>query len=545
MMNEKINAATLFSQGKSIFSRTVKDSVANLAPPKSPRIVNKADILYIGDSDSVSSKSSKSLTGIVGERILTPRDKWNEIKDFKLGDVSNANTNANADHGTNIEVQQVKAVLPKVTVLPATATDQEALHATVIIEESDLIIMNDSLVSAHYLPQETKTPPSRTAKPKSSLLNGNAVLRKGAIFTMNKGSKSQLDIQNLSSPHSSPRNELESSSGIPKIAISSSNEGTRPLSASKKVRSGSHSEGYSFAGWGGTAMKDFVDHLIPDPANSETLSASPPSTSESKSSSYGGGYRSNLKGKLSKKPALSSKTGDNDGQDGDVPATSPRLKSATAYRHAHALLYMNKANKNVRASSKIDQFLSVAKDLQKKGLEIEEERLSFAAAEEAAAAVVEEVPSKEEACVPEVIAAPQRFIRKKILPSHPISPPPQRDAPAVPSSSQEIVVSQDMIVSMQKQIRNYTQIRDLHSPSGLDRLIQVEEQKRINIKSTSCRSVNDFMKKAGDVVVSPPPSAMARKSIIMEERANAEKKEKKKLAFDDEVAVCVAPLPSI
>lgn len=543
-MSEKIEYAnavgTLFSQGKSIFSfkdAVSKTKVGSSPMSKSPRIVHNTEVLYIADSDtSVSSRSSKTLAGIMGEKILTPRG------------------------------------LPKVILLPAGATTQhetisdseknKVLSTTAIIEESNSIIMNDSIVSIQPLPKETKTPPKNTVKPKSSLLNGNAVLRKGSILTMNKGSKSQLDIQNISSPRSSPRNDEELSSRVPKIAISSSsNEGKRPSSASKTVRPGSHSEGYSFASWGGTAMNDFVDHLIPAPANSETTTEAPPSTSTStsKSSSFGGGYRTNLKGKSTTEQATRSATNKSksgvihDGPVCDVSATSPRLKSATAYRHAYALLYMNKANKNAIASSKIDKFLSVAIDLQKKGLEREESLRFAAAAVEAAvaAAVLEEVRSddhKDEAGIPEeVIILPQRFIRKKVLPSHPMSPPPQRDRDTAALSStanKEVVISQDMIVSIQKQIRNYTQIRDLHSPSGLERLIQVKEQERINIRSTNCRSVNDFMKTV-EVRVSPPPSAMARKATTVEERANTEKKEKKKLAFDDDVAVCEAPLPTI
>ena len=519
---------------------------------RSPRIIPNAEVLYVADANRHSSKSTTTLTGIVGEKIRTPRDDPSKKAIYKLDDQF---------HSSPDEVQQINAVLPKVNIIPAVDTQEEktkVLSIEAIIEETDSKMMNDSIISIPSFSKEEKTPPINTTKPRSTLMNGNAVLRKGSLLLMSKGSKSQLDIQKSSSPDASPRQELESPSGVLKIAMNSGTEQHRPSSATKNMRSGSLSERNSYAGWGGTAMHDFVDHLLP--GHSDSAHAAQPFSSNNRM--YGGGYRTHSNRKLPSNQTITSssssssyavnidsKTVVDAEQDDYAPAISPRLKSATAYRHAYALLYMNKANKNARVTSKIDNFLSVAKDLQLKSLEREE----VAFMEEKQDSPVEEdvpqgPPEGAEDVQEEVITTPQRYIRKRVPPSFLVSPPPpQRDTTAV-SSPRDIAISKDMIISIQKQIRNYTQIRDLHSPSGLERLIQVKEQERIDIRSTNCRSVNDFIKTKSEhaqrqpEAVSPPISAMARKSFA---RGELEKREKKKLAFDDDIAVCVAPLPSI
>ena len=40
----------------------------------SPRIIPNAEVLYVADANRYSSKSTTTLTGIVGEKIRTPRD---------------------------------------------------------------------------------------------------------------------------------------------------------------------------------------------------------------------------------------------------------------------------------------------------------------------------------------------------------------------------------------------------------------------------------------------------------------------------------------
>ena len=554
-MSEKstqANIAPLFSQGTSIIISVKDAGISSPLMSSSPRIIPNAEVLYVADANRCSSKSTTTLTGIVGEKIRTPRDDPSKKAINKLDDQF---------HSSPDEVQQINAVLPKVNIIPAVDTQEEktkGLSIEAIIEETDSKIMNDSIISIPSVSKEEKTPPINTTKPRSTLMNGNAVLRKGSLLLMSKGSKSQLDIPKSSSPDASPRQELESPSGVLKIAMNSCTEQHRPSSATKNMRSGSLSERNSYAGWGGTAMHDFVDHLLP--GHSDSAHAAQPFSSNNRT--YGGGYRTHSNGKLPSNQTITSnsssssyavnidsKTVVDAEQDGHAPAISPRLKSATAYRHAYALLYMNKANKNARVTSKIDNFLSVAKDLQLKSLEREE----VAFMEERQDSPVEEdvpqgPPEGAEDVQEEVITTPQRYIRKRMPPSFLVSPPPpQRDTTAV-SSPRDIAISKDMIISIQKQIRNYTQIRDLHSPSGLERLIQVKEQERIDIRSTNCRSVNDFIKTKSEhaqrqpEAVSPPISAMARKSFA---RGELEKREKKKLAFDDDIAVCVAPLPSI
>ena len=378
-------------------------------------------------------------------------------------------------------------------------------------------------------------------------MRGNSVLR-GATPNAIKITKFDSDIITIPPPSPEPKPSLgqspahspplhpRGSGKTPKRSVTFQNlDDSERMISKKALRRQQLEKAYGFQGWGGSAMDHFVDYLISEDALLSRQTANGKLTY-----CFGGGFKSVLPGRpferdsktnehlvvkngLYRPPQVASDAN---------TAVSPRLKSASLYRHAYTLLYLNKENGNVKDRALIEKFYHLAKDLQTKSKkdETEDDVALFSTTtkpQNASSPYVPAVPvpefeeqqqkqqqqpeeeegwrtksnhsislrnsivsnySHESARLQSGLGSPMSEVSdKKPAKKDKIQPVPTSDA----SPDPDLAISPNLLLSIQRQIRHFTEIRDMHTPDGLQRLIRVKEQEKSDMGINKCRTIEE------------------------------------------------------